>query len=105
MRKWKIRGPTPQLSQLLRKHQLPFCSIRMPLVLNPMGPLTFWVHCGVPFDLQREMLHVACYKVVIYFAKTGFVNCKWSNLNAPGSWPLGDLFFACRKIEMVHTAS
>ena len=32
------------------------------------------------------MLHVVVDKVEIYFAKIGFLDCKWFNLNAPGSY-------------------
>ena len=32
------------------------------------------------------MLHLAFEKVGIYLWKIGSVNCKWSNLNVPGSY-------------------
>ena len=32
------------------------------------------------------MLHVVGNKVEIYFSKIGFIDCKWSNLNTPGSY-------------------
>ena len=32
------------------------------------------------------MLHVTIYEVEIYFAKICFLDCKLSNLNAPGSY-------------------
>ena len=35
---------------------------------------------------KREMLHVVGNKVEIYFSKIGFLDCKWSNLNTPGSY-------------------
>ena len=60
------------------------------------------------------MLHVSVNKVEIYFSKIGFVDCKWSNLNAQGHLPLGAIHFwgtlwgvhftACRKREMLHVA-
>ena len=40
------------------------------------------------------MLHVVVDKVEIYFAKIGFLDCKWFNLNAPGSYtPLSHSLF------------
>ena len=35
-------------------------------------------------ECMQEKLHVACNKVEIYFEKIGFVDSKWSNLNAKG---------------------
>ena len=34
---------------------------------------------------KRELLHAGHYKVEIYFPKIGFMDCKFSNLNATGS--------------------
>ena len=49
----------------------------------------FWSQMtGVPFPTcrEREMLHVACYKVGIHFPEIGFENSTWSNLNTAGSY-------------------
>ena len=40
------------------------------------------------------MLHVSANIVEIYFGKIGFVNSKWSNLNAPGS----GIYSTCQKV-------
>ena len=62
--------------------------------LNVPGSYTPWSHSllgstvGCPFPCMQEkgMVHLAFEKVEIHFAKIGFVDCKWSNLNAPGSY-------------------
>ena len=61
----------------------------MPQGHTPLGVTHFWcVLCGALFSgcRKREMLHVAAKKVNIYLAKIGFVDSRWSNLNAPGSY-------------------
>ena len=61
----------------------------MPQGHTPLGVNHFWGPLwGALFSAcrKREMLHVSVNKVEIYFAKIGFVDCKLSNLNAPGSY-------------------
>ena len=57
------------------------------------------------------MLHMSANKVEIYFAKIGFMDSKWFNLNAQGYTPLAAIHFwaplwvalssACMKREML----
>ena len=62
--------------------------------LNAPGSYTPWCQSllrstvGCPFLCmqEREMLHVSVNKVEISFAKIGFVDCNWSNLNASGTY-------------------
>ena len=44
------------------------------------------VGCPLLCMQEKGMLHVGYKKVEIYFSKIGFVDSKWSNLNAPGSY-------------------
>ena len=56
--------------------------------ITRLGVTHFWVHCGVPFSLDVGKGKCCMWpvnKVEIHFAKIGFVDCKWPNLNAPGS--------------------
>ena len=60
-------------------------------VIHPLVSFTFGVHCGVPFSLNAgkgKCCMRLVDKVENHFAKIGFVDCKWSNLNAPGSYTL-----------------
>ena len=60
-----------------------------PRVIHPLVSFTFGVHCGVPFSPDAGKGKCCIWllnKVEIHFAKIGFVDCKWSNLNAPGSY-------------------
>ena len=56
-----------------------------PMIIYPLLALTF----GVPLSSAWRKMETACgmlKKVEILFAKIVFVDCKWSNLNAPGSY-------------------
>ena len=60
-----------------------------PRVIHPLVSLTFGVHCGMPFSLYAVKGKCCMWpvnKVEIYLWKMGFMDCKWSNLNAPGSY-------------------
>ena len=60
-----------------------------PRVNHPLVLFTFGVHWGVSISLYAGKGKCCIWpvnKVEIHFAKTGFVDCKWSNLNAPGSY-------------------
>ena len=71
-----------------------FCRLQMvqfecPKVMHPLMSSPFGVHCGVPFSLhigKGKSCIRPVKKLEIHFAKIGFVDCKWSNLNAPGSY-------------------
>ena len=59
-----------------------------PRVRNPLVSFTFGVHCGVSISQYAGKGRCCMWpvnKVEIHIAKTGFVDCKWSNLNALGS--------------------
>ena len=63
----------------------------MPQGHTPFTVIHFWgALWGALFSAcwKREMLHVACEEVEIYFAKIGFMDSKCSNLNTPGSYAL-----------------
>ena len=58
-------------------------------VIHPLVSLNFGVHWGVSLSLHAgkgKCCMWAVNKVEIHFAKIGFMDCKWSNLNAPGSY-------------------
>ena len=58
---------------------------------TPFGLIHFWGQCGVPFSLYSGKGKCCMWlinKVEIDFARAGFVDCKWSNLNAPGLYLL-----------------
>ena len=59
----------------------------IPRVIHPCVSFTFGIRCGVPFPLYagkgKYCIMWLVNKVEIYFAKIGFVECKWSNRNAP----------------------
>ena len=60
-----------------------------PRVISPLVSFTFGVHRGVPFSLDEGKGKYCMWlvnKVEIHFAKIGFVECKWFNLNAQGSY-------------------
>ena len=62
-----------------------------PRVIYPLVLFTFRVHCGVSISLHAGKGKCCIWpvnKVEIHFAKIGFVDCKWSNSNAPGSYTL-----------------
>ena len=56
------------------------------MVRHPLPSFIFGICYGVPFPLHAEKGYAACAvkEVEIHFAKIGFVDCKWSNLNASG---------------------
>ena len=60
-----------------------------PRVIYPLVLFNIWVHCWVSISLYAGK-GICCIwpvnKVEIHFAKIGFMDCKWSNLNAPGSY-------------------
>ena len=70
-----------------------FCGLQMvqlecPRVIYPLVLFTFGVYCGVPFSLHAGKGKCCMWpvkKVEIPASKKGFVDCKWSNSNAPGS--------------------
>ena len=59
---------------------------------TPPGVILFWGPMWGALSSacrKREKLHVAMWplkKVEIYFGKICFVDCKWADLNVPGSW-------------------
>ena len=60
-----------------------------PRVNHPLVLFTFGVHWGVSISLYAGKGKCCMWpvnKVEIHFAKIGFVDCKWPNLNAPGSY-------------------
>ena len=90
---------------------------------HPLLSFNFGVHCGLSFFLDAGKWKCCIWtanNMEIYFTKIGFLDCKWSNLNAPGShtpWchsflgstegcPLlcmqekGLLHVACEKVEI-----
>ena len=59
-----------------------------PGVIHLLISLTFEANCGVPFSLEAGKGKCCIWlvnKVEIHFAKIGFLECKWFNLNGPGS--------------------
>ena len=72
-----------------------FCGLQMvqfectqvihPLVLFYFGVLFL---SALPHMQEKGNAACICQKVVIYFAKIGFVNCKCSDLNTPGSYTI-----------------
>ena len=59
--------------------------LECPRVICPLVSIPF----GVTYSLysvcrKKEMLHMSEIKVEIYVPKVGFMDYKWSNLNAPG---------------------
>ena len=55
----------------------------------PLGVIHFGVYGGVPFSQHAGKGKCSMWpvkKVEIYFSEIGFVDSKWSNLNAPGSY-------------------
>ena len=68
-----------------------------PRVILPLIPFTVGVYYGVPFSLDAGKGNCCMWpvnQVEIYFAKIGFVDSKWSNLNAPGPYtPWGHSLF------------
>ena len=90
--------------------------------LNTPGSYTSWSHsllgsamgCPFPSMQEREMLHLTCDKVEIHFSQIGFLDCKWSNLNAPGSYTpwchsllvstVGCLFLCMQEKGMLHVS-
>ena len=86
-----------------------------PMVILPLVPFTFGVHCGVSISLYAGKGKCCIWpvnKVEIHFAKIGLVDCKWPNLKTQCLKPLGMihfwgplgavLFSACRKREIMH---
>ena len=60
-----------------------------PRVIHPLVSFTFGVYCGVSISQYAGKGKCCIWpvnKVEIHFAKIGFVDCKWPNLNAPGSY-------------------
>ena len=78
-----------------------FCRLQMiqfesPKVIHPLVSLTFGAHCGLPFSLfagKEKWCTWLVIEVEIHFEKIGFVDCKWSNFNAPESYPYVSLTF------------
>ena len=72
---------------------------------------------GCPFLWMQEKGNAACGMLIveIYFAKVGFMDSKWFNWNATGSYTpslinfwgtlFGGLFTGCRKRKMLHVDS
>ena len=63
--------------------------IRMPQGYILLGVTHFWGPLWVPLSLHAGKGKCCMWpvnKVEIHFAKIGFVDCKWSNSNAPGSY-------------------
>ena len=63
--------------------------IRMPQGHTSLGVTHFWGPLWVAlFSACRkmELLQLVVTKVEIYFPKIGFLDCKWTNLNALGSF-------------------
>ena len=61
----------------------------MPQGHTPLGVIHFWGPLwGALFSACRKMeiLHMSVNEVEIYSEEIGFVDSKWSNLNAPGSY-------------------
>ena len=68
----------------------------MPQGLIPLGVIHFWGPLwGTLFSACRKMeiMHVIVNKLEIHFAKIGFADCNWSNLNAQGCAPLVVIHF------------
>ena len=64
-----------------------------PRVIHSLESFTFGVHSGgVPFSLYAGKVWIVN-KVEMQFAQIGFVDRKWVNLNAPGSYTLVSLTF------------
>ena len=60
-----------------------------PRVIYPLVPFNIGVHSGVSISLYVGKGNSCIWpvnKLEIHFAKMGFVDCKCSNLNAPGSY-------------------
>ena len=60
-----------------------------PRVIYLLVLFSFGVHCGVSISLYAGEGNCCIWpvnEVEIHFAKMGFVDCKWSNSNAPGSY-------------------
>ena len=58
-------------------------------VIHPLVSFTFVLHCGVSISLYAGKGKCCMWpvnKVEIHIAKIGFMDCKWPNLNAPGSY-------------------
>ena len=54
--------------------------------LNVQTPLCVIHFLGHLKGTGKGNVHVACYKVRLYFPKIGFVNSTWSNCNAAASY-------------------
>ena len=80
--------------------------------------LNFGVHCGVSISMHARKWECCMWllnKVIIHFTKIGFLDTWWSNLNTTGPYTMvslnswgphcGVLFYACRKMEMLHVIS
>ena len=66
-----------------------------PRVIHPLVSFNFGVNTGLPFSLDAGKGKCCMWpakNVEIPFAKIGFVDCKWSNLNAPV--PVSYIFLA-----------
>ena len=61
-----------------------------PRVIYPLVLFTFGVHCEVSISLYAGKGKCCMWpvtKVKIHFAKIGYLDCKWSNLNASVIYP------------------
>ena len=85
--------------------------IEYPRDIHTWLSFSFGVHYVVPFSLHAgkgRCCMWAVNKVEIYIAKIGFVDSKWSNVNASRLYTLGStivlsaLISGCRKREMLH---
>ena len=90
-------APTPKLRDYLRRRRW--------LQLAPPPSSGFRLTTTalqVPFSMHAGIGSAAC---EIHVAKIGFIDCKWYNVNAPGSYTpwshslMGALFSVCRKRE------
>ena len=80
-----------------------FCGLQMVQfecfrVVYSLVSFTFGVHCEMPFSQyagKGKFRMCLVNEGEMYSAKIGFVDCKWSNLNAPGS-TLGAIYFWCQ---------
>ena len=81
--------------------------------LNAPGSYTPWSHSLLEYKVGLSISLYAgkgkcCIwrvnKVEIHLAKIGFVECKWSNLNAPGSYtPWSHLLLGCKLEYPFHS--